>query len=114
MCTSTAADLNSTSNPAGYQSHKSANSPLFTGPAIQDTTLVNAMAYGDCTSGSLMMAGGGMCMAGEPTGGSMMAGTPWVLEITQAAVPVPAAIWLFGGALMTLLGANRRKPALAA
>lgn len=55
-----------------------------------------------------------MCMAGEPTGGSMMAGTPWVLEITQAAVPVPAAIWLFGGALMTLLGANRRKPALAA
>ncbi len=36
------------------------------------------------------------------------------LEISQTPVPVPAAAWLFGGALMSLLGANRRKKVLPA
>lgn len=82
-----------------------------------NATLVNQMIYGDCTVGSLMnmMGGPNACMAGEVTGASMMAATPLSLEITQvAAVPVPAAAWLFGGALMSLLGVNRRKNVLSA
>ncbi len=71
---------------------------------------VNGMGYGDCTIGSMMMMGN--CMAGEPTGSSMMAGTPLSLEMTPVtAVPVPAAVWLFGSAMFGLLGVNRRKNA---
>lgn len=36
------------------------------------------------------------------------------LSITASQVPVPAAAWLFGGALMSLFGANRRKKVLPA
>ncbi|MGR8929596.1 MAG: hypothetical protein ACU836_03065 [Gammaproteobacteria bacterium] len=81
-----------------------------------NATLVNQMLYGDCSVGSLMM-GGNACMAGEPSGASMMAGTPKSLEITAAqvaAVPVPAAAWLFGGALTSLFGVSRRKRVLPA
>lgn len=80
-----------------------------------NAALINKMIYGDCTIGSLMGSQANMCMAGEVTGGSMMMGTPLSLEINQvAAVPVPAAAWLFGGALMSLLGVNRRKNVLSA
>jgi len=60
---------------------------------------------------------GQTCMAGEPTGGSTMGGVAGSLNISAAAVsavPVPAAAWLFGGALMSLFGANRRKSVLPA
>jgi len=71
--------------------------------------LVDDMIYGDCTSGSLMVAGQA-CMAGEITGASTMAGTPLSISISEvSAVPVPAAVWLFGSALVGLVGANRRK-----
>lgn len=36
------------------------------------------------------------------------------LNVTSSPVPVPAAAWLFGGALMSLFGANRRKKVLPA
>jgi len=75
--------------------------------------VVDSMIYGDCTVGSLM-GGGSMCMAAEPNMVSMMAGTATSLEINVSAVPVPAAAWLFGGALMSLIGANRRKNVLPA
>lgn len=79
--------------------------------------LVNQMIYGDCTVGSLMMSGQA-CMAGEPLGESMMAATALSLKVTQlsspAPVPVPAAAWLFGGGLMGLIGASRRKSVVAA
>lgn len=78
-----------------------------------NATLVNQMLYGDCSVGSLMM-GGNACMAGEPSGASMMAGTPKSLDVSVAAVPVPAAAWLFGGALVSLFGANRRKSVMPA
>ncbi|WKJ92527.1 VPLPA-CTERM sorting domain-containing protein [Methylomonas montana] len=83
-----------------------------------NATLVNAMIYGDCTVGSLMGSGNDMCMAGEPTGSSMMLGTAKSIEIIQGApvseVPVPAAAWLFGSALLGLFGVNRRKNVLPA
>jgi hypothetical protein len=84
---------------------------LFT-LAFDKTTMagvVDSMAYGDCTKGGLMA--GNLCMAGEITGTSAMAGTPLSLSIT--AVPIPAAVWLFGGALTGLIGISRRKRALA-
>lgn len=44
-----------------------------------------------------------------------MGGYPQSLSITEvAAVPVPAAAWLFGSALITLFGANRRKSVVPA
>ena len=78
-----------------------------------DAWLNETMAYGDCTIGSLM--GAGVCMAGEDTAISMMKGSNQSLMISEvSAVPVPAAAWLFGGALMSLFGANRRKNVLPA
>jgi len=75
-------------------------------------SLVNDMMYADCTLGSLMQ---NTCMAGEITAGSQMEGTALSLTISEvSAVPVPAAAWLFGGALMSLFGANRRKSVLPA
>jgi len=83
--------------------------------ATADEWVNQNMAYGDCTAGSLM-GGGTVCMAGDYAGSSMMAGSNQSLSITAAAspVPVPAAAWLFGGALMSLFGANRRKKVLPA
>jgi len=77
-----------------------------------NAALVNDMMYGDCTLGSLMQ---NTCMAGEITATSAMEGTAFSLAISEvSAVPVPAAAWLFGGALMSLFGANRRKSVLPA
>jgi len=75
------------------------------GGAVSSTNL-SSMQYGDCTAGGMMSS---FCMTGINTGGTM-SGTPLSLTISEvSAVPVPAAAWLFGGALMSLFGANRRK-----
>jgi len=79
---------------------------------ITNAALVNQMIYGDCTLGSLMSMN--TCMAGEITATSPMQGIASSLDISVSAVPVPAAAWLFGGALMSLIGANRRKSVLPA
>jgi len=83
-----------------------------TGPM---SALADNMVYGDCSALGLMMQGNA-CMGGEINGVTMMAGTPRSLSIQAvvSAVPVPAAAWLFGGALMSLFGANRRKKVLPA
>jgi len=77
------------------------------------------MVYGDCTADGLMQDE--VCMTGRAMGsngiagaGTMMA-TPLSASISEvSAVPVPAAAWLFGGALVSLFGANRRKNVLPA
>lgn len=74
------------------------------------------MIYGDCTALGMMsgMLVGDLCMTGHQFGGSM-GGAPLSLSITEvAAVPLPGAVWLFGGALLSLFGANRRKSVLPA
>jgi hypothetical protein len=83
-------------------------------------------SYGDCTANGMMMA---VCMTGHAAPGfndgtapnypavGTMGAYPSTLTITAAsvaAVPVPAAAWLFGGALMSLLGVSRRKNVLPA
>ena len=48
---------------------------------------------------------------GQPVSPSTVVGR---LSLTPAAVPVPAAVWLFGSGMLGLLGAARRKPAIPA
>ena len=69
---------------------------------------VDEMVYGDCAPTGLMgpMLTGDMCMTGHLAGGTM-GGVPLSLEIS--AVPVPAAVWLFGSGLLGLVGVARRK-----
>lgn len=82
--------------------------------------LTTQMIYGDCTAEGLMMPmmTGPLCMTGYGTnmmtGGSMGGYTESLVITEVAAVPVPAAAWLFGGALLSLFGANRRKSVLPA
>jgi hypothetical protein len=80
---------------------------------LNTLTAMSKIVYGDCTAMGLMgpMMTGNLCMTGHAGGGSM-GGAPVALTIAAAEVPVPAAAWLFGGALMSLFGANRRKQVL--
>ena len=64
---------------------------------------ISKLMYADCSNGGLM---GPNCMTGLAGGGAMMA-TP--LSLTLVAVPLPAAVWLFGSALVGLLGIGRRR-----
>ena len=69
------------------------------------TGLVDSLVYGDCTPGGMM---GVTCMTGHnlPGGGSMGA---FPLSIEISAVPVPAAVWLFGTALVGMIGVTRKR-----
>jgi len=88
------------------------------GSMVNPTGLTSTMQYGDCTSLGLMNS---MCMTGFGVQGmnsienGSMDGYASSLMISEvSAVPVPAAAWLFGGALISLFGANRRKSVLPA
>ncbi len=77
---------------------------------------VDQMIYGDCAPTGLMgpMMTGNTCMTGHSVAlvgfAGSMGGTPVSLNIS--AVPVPAAVWLFGSGLVGLIGiARHRKPA---
>lgn len=69
---------------------------------------VDQMVYGDCAPTGLMapMMTGDLCMTGHLAGGTM-GGTP--LSLSVSAVPVPAAVWLFGSGLLGLISIARRK-----
>jgi len=74
--------------------------------------------YGDMTALGLMgpMLTGWMGMTGFGDGSSRqnagsMGGFPTTLSVTH--VPVPAAIWLFGGAALSLAGMGRRRSAVS-
>jgi hypothetical protein len=71
---------------------------------------LDEMVYGDCAPTGLMgpMMTGDTCMTGHSLGGTMGA-TP--LSLSISAVPVPAAVWLFGSGLLGLVGMARRKKA---
>lgn len=59
-------------------------------------------------SGYYLLALGGSCGAPNPET-NCGTGQNYNFTVTSAPVPVPAAAWLFGGALVSLAGANRRK-----
>ncbi len=79
---------------------------------------IDKLAYADCTPTAAggMMAGGGMmgsvCMTGTSVAGYGAVGTMGGYPVSQTitpAVPVPAAVWLFGSGLLGLAGTARRK-----
>ncbi len=84
------------------------------------TGILDDMVYGDCTAGGLM---GQICMTGHsPATNSFgdlvqsgtMAGAPESLTISEvSAVPVPAAVWLFGTALAGMIGVSRKRIVVA-
>ena len=77
--------------------------------------IVDQMVYGDCAPAGLMapMMTGDTCMTGHSDTLTGYFGTmgayPVSLDITPSAVPVPAAVWLFGSGLLGLVGVARRK-----
>lgn len=75
------------------------------------SSVLNSMQYIDCNQLGMM---GAACMTGVSANGmaGSMGGAPSTLSIQ--AVPVPGAVWLFGGALLSLFGVNRRKSILPA
>ncbi|MCK9607318.1 MAG: hypothetical protein M0R33_12825 [Methylomonas sp.] len=85
---------------------------VFDSTNLTDTSATaDQIVYGDMTALGLMgpMLTGSMGMTAFSGGGSM-GGAPLSLSISEVApVPVPAAGWLFGSALLSLLGASRRK-----
>ena len=64
---------------------------------------VDSIVYADCTATGMM---GTACMTGHSLGGTMMARPS---SLTISAVPVPAAVWLFGSALLGMLGVSRKR-----
>lgn len=72
------------------------------------TGIVDSIVYADCTKGGMM---GPTCMTGHnlPGKGSMGA-FPLSLTITKvSAVPLPAAVWLFGSAVLGLIGIDHKR-----
>jgi hypothetical protein len=105
----------------GVSDGKVANENAYFTFSFDSTTMAgitSSMVYGDCTAAGLMPAGGSTCMTGRAKdsngipGAGTMGATPLSLAVT--AVPIPAAVWLFGSALVGLLGVNRRKQVLPA
>ncbi len=80
-----------------------------TTPLTQDQ--INLLAYADCTPGGLMR--NTICMTGwvDPSQADMSGGTmqgTYPITQTVSAVPVPAAVWLFGSGLIGIAGVARR------
>jgi len=65
--------------------------------------VLETLAYADCTAGGMM---GEFCMTGHKLFGTMSA-SPLSLQIS--AVPIPAAVWLFGSALLGMIGVSRKR-----
>ena len=70
---------------------------------------IDKLAYADCAPGGMM---GATCMTGTTVDGygavGTMSGYPVSQVISPSAVPVPAAVWLFGSGLIGLFGVARR------
>jgi len=86
----------------------SANDNAYFTLVFDKTTMegvVDGIVYADCTPGGMM---GPTCMTGHniyPYG--TMAAYP--SSLTISAVPVPAAVWLFGSALLGMIGVSRKR-----
>ena len=84
------------------------------GGMLTPVDITTSMEYGDCTAAGMM---GSLCMTafGDATimvgdrllGEGTMRG--FSSSLTISAVPVPAAVWLFGTALAGLVGVSRKR-----
>lgn len=89
----------------------------ITGAFTQDQ--MSTVSYADCTPGSLMGKTDPktICMTGwlgseaDLSGGTMQGTYP--INQSISAVPVPAAVWLFGSGLVGLAGVARRRKSAA-
>lgn len=70
--------------------------------------VIDSMVYADCTEGGMM---GQICMTAHSVAKVGYAGTMGGIpsSLTISAVPVPAAVWLFGSALLGLAGISRKR-----
>jgi len=85
--------------------------------SLSSTGVTTTMQYGDCTTAGMM---GSFCMTafggatsglnGRLLGDGTMSGFSSSLTISEvSAVPVPAAVWLFGSALLGMIGVSHRR-----
>lgn len=100
------------------------SSPWLTNPGASSWSFsqanqnnaTSALDYASLTlmglkSGYYMLALGGSC--GDPNPASNCGtGQNFTFSVATAPVPVPGAAWLFGGALVSLIGARKRKIAM--
>jgi len=74
---------------------------------IIDITGIRSSEFFDLTQGDIVLSDNGFDLFIDYTGGD---GNDIVLTtIMPSAVPVPAAVWLFGSGLIGLVGVARRK-----
>jgi len=82
--------------------------------SFDKTTMVGIleeMVYADCTAGGMMHES---CMTGHSIAkvgySGTMSAVPSSINISQvSAVPVPAAVWLFGSAFLGMIGVTRKR-----
>jgi len=85
--------------------------------SLEPTRVSSTMEYGDCTAAGMM---GSFCMTafggatsevnGRLLGDGTMSGFASSLTISEvSAVPVPAAVWLFGSAILGMVGVSRKR-----
>jgi len=112
--------LTETVGIAGMAPTPNPNNAYFTfsfdtaGGELTPTGIGSTMQYGDCMPAGMM---GSFCMtafgdakdpdASRLTGEGTMSG--FSSSLTISAVPVPAAVWLFGTALAGLVGVSRKR-----
>ena len=87
---------------------------LYNGPAQQKYGAIGAPDMTAVGTASQLFGFTGSAGTGTLTSyilGSAILGTDGTLTITGNAVPLPAAVWLFGSGLMGLVGVSRRRKA---
>ena len=86
------------------------------GPMVGSTYDYALMNLYGLKAGNYLIATGGSCpdfATDAAASAGCGTGNAYTFSVSQApaAVPVPGAVWLFGSALVGLVGVNRRKPA---
>jgi hypothetical protein len=99
---------------SGQWSIRSFDNQFNYGPTFALTNVSESLD----TNGALLLSGDLTWLAGGFTWATLLgANTSTVIghfSLAPAAVPLPAAVWLFGSALMGVLGIGRRKSAVTA